>query len=412
MGETSMPEAQSAAVGLQAGSDVFFLLAGAVLVLAVHAGLAFLEAGTVRQKNRADALRRILVLLAVSTVSYSFVGYAAAHGARLFSNVRDLAGAAGGFEPQGVTLARFAFLCAVAALVPAIVSGGIAERARLLPQCVAAAVIAGVVYPFLEGLVWNGGLRAQDGFQSRFGEEFHDYAGAIVVHAMGGWLAFAAIRRVGPRLGRYTEVGTLGPPPSSVPLLALGAWLACIGLLGLNVTSAGSVRAATGLVAANALLAMCGGILAAAVAGDGEPGFVHNGALAGLIAVSAGADVMHPVGALLVGGVAGIIYVVALQVAADPNYRLDDARGAWALHGLCGLWGGIACGVFGLAAFGGMGGVSLRAQVVGSLLAAAYALVAGAVVYALVDVFLGLRLSAEDERRGADPMVRKAADAA
>jgi Amt family ammonium transporter len=197
-----------------------------------------------------------------------------------------------------------------------------------------------------------------------------------------------------------------------VPLLALGAWLACIGLLGLNVTSAGSVRAATGLVAANALLAMCGGILAAAVAGDGEPGFVHNGALAGLIAVSAGADVMHPVGALLVGGVAGIIYVVALQVAADPNYRLDDARGAWALHGLCGLWGGIACGVFGLAAFGGMGGVSLRAQVVGSLLAAAYALVAGAVVYALVDVFLGLRLSAEDERRGADPMVRKAADAA
>jgi Amt family ammonium transporter len=149
-------------------------------------------------------------------------------------------------------------------------------------------------------------------------------------------------------------------------------------------------------------MAMCGGILAALVAGEGEPAFLHKGALAGLVAICAGADVVHPAAALFIGGVAGVVLVQAVQAAADPRWKFDDALGVWALHGLCGVWGGIACGIFGLATFGGMGGVSFQAQLVGSVLGAAYAMVVGAIVYAVVDVLLGLRLDPEDEKRGAD----------
>jgi Amt family ammonium transporter len=397
-----MPDAQRPLPGLQAGTDVLLLLMGTVLVLAMHAGFALLEAGTVRHKNQANALCKALAGLAAAVVAYFFVGYALAYGGRVLVSARELNSGTGAFGLQGATLAMVALLAAIAALVPAIVSGGIAERARFVPQCVAAALVAGIVYPLFEGLVWNGSFRVQGFFQGRFGAAFHDYAGSVVVHAMGGWLAFAAIRRLGPRLGRYEAAGTLGLPPSSFPLVALGTWLLAIGLLGLNAVGARSTEALTGLVVINALMAMCGGILAALVAGDRDPGFIHGGALAGLVAVCAGADVMHPVGALLVGGVAGIILVVAVQAAADPKWQLDDVRGVWALHGLCGLWGGIACGIFGLASFGGMGGVSFRAQLVGSLLGAVYAALAGAVVYAVIDVLVGLRLAPKDERRGAD----------
>jgi len=228
-----------------------------------------------------------------------------------------------------------------------------------------------------------------------------------VVHAVGGWLAFAAVRRLGPRLGRFEKGRAVGIPPSSIPWLAMGSWLLCIGWFGFNVMSAQSVQSVSGLVAINSLMAMCGGILAALIAGDGDPGFIHNGALAGLVAICAGSDVVHPVGALLIGGVAGILFVYGFQAVANPKWQLDDVLGVWPLHGLCGLWGGIACGIFGKAVFGGMGGVGFFSQLVGSVLGATYALIAGTIVYALVDVVFGLRLAAEDERRGADLAVHK-----
>jgi len=403
-----MPDAQRAMLGLQAGTDVLFLLVGAVLVLAMHAGFACREAGTVRYKNQVDALCKILVLLAVSTVAYLVVGYTIAYGASFFMGARALSGGGDGFGPQGLTLARFFLLATMAAAVPAIVSGGIAERARLLPQCAAAALVVALVYPVFEGIVWNRNHAIQERFfKAWLGAEFHDLAGSVVVHAVGGWLAFAAVRRLGPRLGR-SEKGRAGRfPPSSVPWMALGTWLLCIGWLGFIVISAQSVQSVTGLVAINSLMAMCGGILAALVAGDGDPGFVHNGALAGLVAICAGADVVHPVGALLIGAVAGIVFVYAFQLVADSKWEYDDVLGAWPLHGLCGLWGGVACGIFGLTAFGGMGGVSFLSQVVGSTLGCAYGLAAGLVVYALIDILLGFRLSADQERQGADLAIHK-----
>jgi Amt family ammonium transporter len=402
-----MAEIEKGLAGLQTGADVLFLLTGAVLVFAMHGGFAFLEAGTVRHKNQVNALCKILVDFAISTIAYFFVGYTIAYGVTFLASAGAISGGAIGYEPQGFTLVRFFFLCTFAAAVPAIVSGGIAERARFLPQCIATALIVGLFYPFFEGIVWNGNFGLQETFfKVRLGAQFHDFAGSIVVHAVGGWIGFSAVRQLGARLGRYERGRTGGLPPSSIPWLAMGSWLLCIGWFGFNVMSAQSLKTVSGLVAINSLMAMCGGILAALIAGDGDPGFIHNGALAGLVAICAGSDVVHPLGALVIGGGAGVIFVYMFQIAGN-DWKMDDVLGVWPLHGLCGLWGGIACGIFGLAAMGGMGGVTFGAQLVGSLSGAAFGALAGFAIYGAVDVVLGFRLSADEERRGADLSIHK-----
>jgi Amt family ammonium transporter len=403
-----MADIQKAVEGLQSGADVLFLLMGAVLVFAMHGGFAFLEAGTVRHKNQVNALCKILVDFAISTVAYFFIGYTIAYGVAFLAGAEAISGGATGYDAQGLTLVKFFFLATFAAAVPAIVSGGIAERARFGAQCAATALIVGLAYPFFEGIVWNKnyGLQATF-FKGMLGEEFHDFAGSIVVHAVGGWIGFSAVRQLGPRLGRYKDGRAVGIPPSSIPWLAMGSWLLCVGWFGFNVMSAQSLKAVSGLVAINSLMAMCGGVFAALIAGRSDPGFIHNGALAGLVAVCAGSDVMHPIGSLLVGAVAGVIFVQIFQLASDSRWNFDDVLGVWPLHGLCGLWGGVACGIFGLKALGGMGGVSFASQLVGSLMGAAYGLVAGLVIYALVDKVLHLRFDAEEEHRGADLTIHK-----
>jgi len=387
---------------LQNGADVFFLLVGAVLVFAMHGGFAFLEAGTVRQKNQVNALCKIIADFAISTVAYFLIGYSIAYGVAFFSSATVIS------QAQGFGLVKFFFLVTFAAAVPAIVSGGIAERAKFVPQAAATALLVGFCYPLFEGIAWNKNYGLQEGFfAALLGAEFHDFAGSIVVHAFGGWAGFAAVRRLGPRLGRYDKTGrSIGIPPSSIPWLAMGSWLLCVGWFGFNVMSAQSLKTVSGLVAMNSLLAMCGGIIAAMIAGDNDPGFVHNGALAGLVAICAGSDVMHPIGAFVTGGAAGVIFVYVFQLASN-KWQIDDVLGVWPLHGLCGLWGGIACGIFGLQMFGGMGGVSFAANLVGSVMGAAAGFVAGAVVYWLVDVVMGVRLPAEEEKIGADLAIHK-----
>jgi Amt family ammonium transporter len=354
------------------GLDVFFLLAGAILVFSMHGGFAFLELGTVRGKNQVNAMVKIIVDFAFSTLAYFFIGYWIAYGVSFLASAPTLSGGGGGFAPQGLSLVKFFFLATFAAAVPAIISGGIAERARFWPQVATAALIVALVYPLSEGIVWNGNWGIQDWFAGMFGARFHDFAGSIVVHAVGGWLALAAVLALGARTGRYGANGRPFPP-SSIPWLGLGTWL----------------------------LAMVGGIVAASIAGKADPGFVHNGALAGLVAVCAGSDVMHPVGALVVGLVAGVIFVRGFTITQE-RLKIDDVLGVWPLHGLCGLWGGIAAGIFGLEALGGMGGVSFLGQLVGSVAISAYALVAGVIIYAIVKRVAGIRLTDEQQRRGAD----------
>jgi ammonium transporter, Amt family len=383
------------------GIDALFILLGAIMVLAMHAGFAFLELGTVRKKNQVNALVKILVDFSISTVVYFVVGYSVAYGTSFFVGADVLA------QRNGYELVKFFFLLTFAAAIPAIVSGGIAERARFYPQLVATAVIVGFIYPFYEGIVWNQHFGFQAWVKALTGDEFHDFAGSVVVHAMGGWIALPAVLLLGARSNRYKKDGAISAhPPSSIPFLALGAWVLCVGWFGFNVMSAQTVDKISGLVAVNSLMAMVGGTLAALWLGKNDPGFVHNGPLAGLVAVCAGSDLMHPLGALLVGAVAGALFVIMFTWTQN-RWKIDDVLGVWPLHGLCGTWGGIAAGIFGLPALGGLGGVNVWAQLIGTLAGVAWAVLSSFFLYGLLKWTMGLRLSQEEEFEGADLSIHK-----
>jgi Amt family ammonium transporter len=387
----------------QSGSDVIFVLLGAIMVLAMHAGFAFLEVGTVRHKNQVNALVKIIGDFAVSTIAYFFIGYAIAYGMSFFDGASVLA------QKNGFELVKFFFLLTFAAAIPAIVSGGIAERARFNPQLAATFLLVGFVYPFFEGMTWNGNFGMQEWLEATFGAGFHDFAGSIVVHAMGGWIALAAVLLLGPRHGRYGKDGEMfAHPPSSIPFLSLGAWVLTVGWFGFNVMSAQSVEGVSGLVAVNSLMAMVGGVLAALLFGRLDPGFVHNGPLAGLVAICAGSDLVHPVGALVIGLVAGGLFVWTFTLTQN-RWKIDDVLGVWPLHGLCGVWGGVSAGIFGAEALGGMGGVTFMSQLCGTLIGIAVALGGGFIVYGVLKQAVGLRLSQEEEYEGADLSIHKIA---
>ena len=381
---------------LKPAIDALFIMLGAVMVLAMHAGFAFLELGTVREKNQVNALVKILIDFAVSTIAYFFIGYGLAYGIGFWDSATILS------QKSGFELVKFFFLLTFAAAIPAIVSGGIAERAKFNPQLIASFILVGFLYPFFEGIVWNQNYGIQAWIKGLTGEEFHDFAGSIVVHAVGGWIALPAIILLGARYGRYNKDGKVSAhPPSSIPFLALGAWILTVGWFGFNVMSAQTNDKMSGLVAMNSLMAMVGGTLAAWLVGKNDPGFAYNGPLAGLVAVCAGSDLMHPVGALVVGLVAGALFVKVFTLEQN-RWRIDDVLGVWPLHGLCGLWGGLAAGIFGQKFFGGMGGISFSAQLIGSALGVTIALVGGFIVYGVLKRTMGLKLSPEEEHAGAD----------
>ena len=383
------------------GADALFILLGAIMILAMHAGFAFLELGTVRRKNQVNALVKILADFAVSTIVYFLVGYYIAYGVSFFAGAETLA------QKSGFELVKFFFLLTFAAAIPAIISGGIAERSKFHPQLIATAVLVGVVYPFFEGIAWNGHLGLQDWLVTRFGAPFHDFAGSIVVHAVGGWIALPAVLLLGARRGRYSKEGAIAAhPPSNIPFLALGAWILTVGWFGFNVMSAQTLDKMNGLVAMNSLMAMAGGTLVALMLGRNDPGFVYNGPLAGLVAVCAGSDLMHPLGALVTGGMAGAIFVWMFTWTQN-RWKIDDVLGVWPLHGLCGLWGGLAAGIFGATALGGRGGVSLISQLAGSVLGIVIALAGGWIVYGLLKATLGIRLDPEQEFEGADLSIHR-----
>ena len=390
------------------GSDVLFILIGAVMVLAMHAGFAFLEVGTVRKRSQVNALVKIMVDFAASTVAYFFIGYSLAYGVNFLAAAKIISGVEGGaFAPQGYDLVKFFFLLTFAAAIPAIISGGIAERAKFYPQLAATIILVALVYPFFEGMAWNNNYGYQTFMESTFGAKFHDFAGSVVVHAMGGWIALGAVLMLGSRKGRFRADGTsVGMPPSNIIWLGLGAWILSVGWFGFNVMSAQKLEGVSGLVAVNSLMAMVGGILSALVVGRNDPGFVHNGALAGVVAVCAGSDVMHPIGALATGGIAGAVFVWTFNVQQN-RLKIDDVLGVWPLHGLCGALGGILCGIFGLESLGGMGGVSFPAQVIGTLTGVVIAAAAGIVIYGTLKKTVGIRLSEEQEFEGADLAIHK-----
>ncbi len=390
-------DAVSATTTIKQSADVLFLMLGSVMVFAMHAGFAFLEVGTVRKKNQVNAFVKILTDWSVSTIAYFVIGFPIAYGISFLKPVPALLAGNNGYD-----LVHFFFLLCFAACIPAIISGGIAERAKFWPQVIAGGIFAGLAYPLFESLIWGQNSSILQGvFKSIGGAEFHDYAGSVVVHSIGGWLALPAVLLLGPRMGRYMRGRSHPIPISNIPFLALGSWILAVGWFGFNVMSAGNLEKISGLVAVNSLLAMVGGVLGALVAGKNDPGFVHNGALAGLIAVCAGSDIMHPLSSFVVGAIASVIFVYGFHFEQE-KLKIDDVLGVWPLHGVIGSWGGIAAGIFGQPFLGGAGGISFVSQLLGSLAAIAFALVTGFVTYGILKKTIGIRMTDEDEFKGAD----------
>lgn len=387
---------------LRQSSDVLFLMLGAVMVFAMHAGFAFLEVGTVRKKSQVNAFVKILTDWSVSTLVYFLIGFPLAYGISFLKPADQLLQAA-----QGYNLVKFFFMLCFAACIPAIISGGIAERAKFWPQVIAGALFAGICYPLFESLIWGQHAAWLQGlFKTIGGAEFHDYAGSVVVHSIGGWIALPAVMLLGARKGRYSHGRSTPLPISNIPFLALGSWILAIGWFGFNVMSAGNLEKISGLVAVNSLLAMVGGVLTALLAGKNDPGFIHNGALAGLIAVCAGSDLMHPLGALMTGAIAAVLFVYGFQYEQE-KLKIDDVLGVWPLHGVIGTWGGIAAGIFGQKWLGGMGGVAFLSQLAGSLAAILFAIVSSLLVYGTLAKTIGIRMQEEDEFNGPDLSVHK-----
>ncbi len=382
-------------------SDVFFLLIGAVMILAMHGGFAFLEVGSVRRKNQVNALNKIICEWCFSAVVYFLIGYPIARGVSFLVPVTQLVDD-GGFE-----YVRFFFFLGFAACIPAIISGGVAERTKFWTNALAGAIFVGLVYPLIEGATWgrfNAVLGAADGLLAKtFGAPFHDFAGSVVVHATGGWLALPAIMLLGARMKRYEEDAI---KVSSIPFLALGSWALIVGWFGFNVMSSGNLQAVSGLVAINSLMAMVGGTIAALAISKNDAGFVHNGALAGLVAICAGSDLYHPAAAFIVGGIAGAIFVFLFQTETE-RWKIDDVLGVWPLHGVCGAWGGVAAGIFGVEALGGRGGVSFFSQLVVTAGVLMVTLLASTLVYGVLKATVGIRLDAHSERVGADLAVHQ-----
>lgn len=390
-------------VSMKSG-DVLFMLLGAVMIFSMHAGFAFLEVGTVRKKNQVNALNKILFDWAISTIVYFLIGFPIAYGIKSFSFWQD---ANSLIEAGSVDMIRFFLLLGFAACIPAIISGGIAERAKFWTNSVAGAIFVGLVYPFVESAIWGqlNFFGSGSWLESLVGVPFKDYAGSIVVHAMGGWLALPAIIILGPRRKRYLENGESSPiSVSNIPFLALGSWILCVGWFGFNVMSAQAIDGISSIVAINSLMAMVGGILSGSIFSKNDAGFTHNGALAGLVAVCAGSNLYHPIGALAIGIIAGIIFVFGFHLATE-KLKIDDVLGVWPLHGLCGTWGGLAVGIFGLKIFGGTGGVSFISQLIGTLFVIMVALLSSSLVYGLLKKKVGIRLTEQQEMLGADLVI-------
>lgn len=385
-------------------ADVLFLMLGAVMIFSMHAGFAFLEAGTVRTKNQVNAFVKILADWSISTITYFLIGFPLAYGINFWTGADSLINLLNGNivnGARGFDLIHCFFLTTFAACIPAIISGGIAERARFWPQVTAGAIFVAFIYPIFESLIWGRFSFFQNWLNSIFGAKFHDYAGSVVVHSMGGWLALPAVILMGQRIGRWVNGKSRGIPVSSIPYLSLGSWILAIGWFGFNVMSAQSFEGISGLVAVNSLFAMIGGVLFAIIFSKNDPGFAHNGALAGLIAICAGSDIVHPFGAFFIGGIGSLIFIFGFKWETE-KMRIDDVLGVWPLHGITGSWGGIATGIFGYRSLGGMGGISFFSQLAGTVAGLFFALCFGTLVYLALKNTTGIRLSKDQELSGAD----------
>lgn len=380
---------------LQLNLDTAWIVIAAALVFFMQAGFAMLESGMVRSKNSINVIMKNYTDMCFGAVVFWALGYGLMFGTN----------STGWFgtdmfmlrEGEGNTFAILFFQMMFAATAATIVSGALAERIRFVPYVFAAMFITGVIYPVFGSWVWNSnGWLAQRGFV--------DFAGSTVVHSVGGWCALAGVMVLGPRLGKYGsdgEVREIGG--HNLPLVAFGGLILWLGWFGFNGGSTLAANESIGKICLNTHLAGAAGVvgfvLTRVVAG-GKLLMTQtvNGGLAGLVAVTAGCATMDPAMALIVGGLGGCICVIAMTLL-EPM-RIDDAVGAIAVHGICGVWGTIAAGIF----YSGdvMNLERVGTQFVGCAAAFLWAFPMAWLTFKTISIVVDLRCTSMDEQRGLD----------
>jgi Amt family ammonium transporter len=403
--------AQEPAAALStAGLDTVWVLLAAFLVFFMQAGFGMVEAGFIRAKNACNILTKNFLDYCVASVMFFLVGYALMFGAgNGFIGLKGF-GMSGADNPSGVpTFAFWLFQAAFCGAAATIVAGGMAERMKFHAYLLYTVVISAVVYPIVGHWIWHA-----DGWLAGLG--FADFAGSTVVHATGGWVAFIGTIALGPRLGKY---GPGGRPRAiaghSIPLAALGVFLLWFGWFGFNPGSTLSVGNGSLIarIAMNTNLAAAAGAIMAmatvwALYGKPDLSMTMNGALAGLVAITAPCAFVSPASSIVIGAIGGVI--VVFGVALLDRIRVDDPVGAVPVHGMNGIWGTVAVGLFGRKALGvandgllfGGGLKQLGVQLLGTLAVTAFVIVAMGLVFFAIKKTVGLRVSKAEELRGLD----------
>jgi Amt family ammonium transporter len=384
-----------------------FLICGA-LVMFMAAGFAMLEAGLVRSKNVATILLKNIALYAVAGILFYLLGYALMYpGDAWFGSLKVLGLAAGGapYNPTDLGAPDLAtgysvssdwfFQMVFVATAASVVSGTIAERTKLWSFMIFVVVLTGIIYPIQGSWTWGAGWLKDLGFS--------DFAGSTIVHSVGGWAALVGALMVGPRLGKFSGKKINALPGHSMPLATLGTFILWLGWFGFNGGSQlalGSAADATAMsvVFVNTNMAAAAGVVAAMITaqlwfGKVDLTMALNGALAGLVSITAGPDVSSPMLAMVIGGIGGALCVAS--VVTLERLGIDDVVGAISVHLVCGIWGTLAVGIFNPD-------VKLWVQAVGIVAIGAFVSISALVTWFAIDRTIGLRVSPEDETSGLD----------
>ena len=381
--------------------DNLWILIAAALVFIMHLGFATLETGLTRQKNTVNILFKNLFIISVGIITYALTGFNTMYPGE-FNGYLAILGPIGFTDDVASLTSNYAdytywsdfiFQAMFAATAATIVSGAVAERVKLTGFMLYAALLVAFLYPIAGSWKWGGGWLDQMGF--------YDFAGSSLVHAFGGFSALGAVIVLGPRIGKYTDSGLRPILGHSMPLATIGVLLLWLGWFGFNGGSVLSADpAAVSLVFVTTSLAAAAGALASiftSMAYLKKPDITMalNGILAGLVGITASADTVTWVGSIIIGLIAGIIVVFAIVII--DRIRIDDPVGAISVHGVCGIWGTVAVGIFSTNAEH-----SLGTQIIGTLTYAIFAFLASLILATIVKMTLGFRVTAEEEAEGLD----------
>jgi ammonium transporter, Amt family len=387
---------------VQTHANYLWTLVAAALVFFMQAGFAMVEAGFTRAKNSINIMMKNLMDFSIGSIAFWAIGFGIMFGATSSGWFGTTGFFLSDFTPDGDpwVLAFWMFQVVFAATAATIVSGAMAERTKFTGYIIYSIFVSGLIYPVFGSWAW-GSLFNGSGWLEGFG--FIDFAGSTVVHSVGGWAALAGAIVLGPRLGKYTKDGKIKPIMGhNIPLAALGVFILWLGWFGFNPGSTTTADTSIAMIFVNTNLAAAAGACLAMIVswmkfGKPEVGMSLNGALAGLVGITAGCANVSPSSAIIIGAVAGVI--VVFSVMFFEKIKVDDPVGAVSVHGVCGAWGTLAAGIFNI---GGTSAAIIGVQILGVAACFLWTFPAAFLMFKLIDKTIGLRVSPEEELEGLD----------